>query len=144
MCKSVKIKQIKAKIMSYEKRKHLDLRKVNLHYFCYILQDSLSKGFDTTDIDNDACLFADKFSNDFSLASQKVKHSSQGETHSKFLSAFRVYFYKTLYKERWYLSPANVWCLKQGYCKLCNGSYFFIFQKYHQGDLPSRWWNHKC
>lgn len=100
--------------MSYDKRKHLYLRKVNLHYFCYILQDSLSKGFDTTDIDNDACLFADKFSNDFSLASKNVKDSSQGETHSKFLSAFRMYFYKTLYKNRGYLSPANVRCLKQG------------------------------
>uniref|UniRef100_K1PMZ8 Uncharacterized protein n=1 Tax=Magallana gigas TaxID=29159 RepID=K1PMZ8_MAGGI len=53
-------------------------------------QGTLSKGFDTTDIDNDACLFADKFPNDFSRTSQNVKHSSQG-AHSRLRSTIDSY-----------------------------------------------------
>nr|XP_034305356.1 uncharacterized protein LOC117682258 [Crassostrea gigas] len=54
-------------------------------------EGTLSKGFDTTDIDNDACLFADKFPNDFSRTSQNIKHSSQGETHSPLRSTLDSY-----------------------------------------------------
>lgn len=64
--------------MSYEKRKkRLYLNKVNLHSFLLYSVGPLSKGFDTTAIDNDGCLFVDKFPNDFSRTSQNVKHLSQ-------------------------------------------------------------------
>ncbi|XP_052676360.1 uncharacterized protein LOC128157778 [Crassostrea angulata] len=54
-------------------------------------EDTLSKGFDTTDIDNDGCLFVDKFPNNFSRTSQNVKHLSQGETHSPLRSTLDSY-----------------------------------------------------
>lgn len=59
--------------MLYDKRKYFYFCKVNLYYFCYILQDSFSKGFDIIDIDNDVCLFVDKFLNDFSFVLKNVK-----------------------------------------------------------------------
>lgn len=53
--------------MLYEKRKKcFYFNKVNLYFFLLYFVGFLSKGFDIIVIDNDGCLFVDKFLNDFS------------------------------------------------------------------------------